>query len=562
MKQPKYITFKKLINFIIIYLVFCNSSFSQNKCSFDENDYEITSCLYNSNSNFDFINGKQIIDDILKKVGAKNYNFISIPCYNINNAIALNDKGVNYILYDPMFLEQIKNNSPSSFSNLFILSHEIAHHILGHTLLKNDDLISSKLHELEADKFAGFVLAKFGGNKSEFVLLFNKISNDKSDVNSTHPSMSKRISEAEKGYEEGVKSSNRFILDLIKSVPYNPESLEYLVNTARDNVELWLNSDNSKYFNVAIEYYKKAIQNYDFLSAEYELSDMYYFNSEYNDEFLKLEEYIYNKTNLTEDKINFEADKIQFITSYTPKIDTNILNINVTTKNHQIIVNYFKILAKYMEYEKVDDVKTKIYSITNNFLVDFIPNQYDKFSICQIYNSVGLIFLHNGSYTDAEKYFKLSYNYLDKSELEYKIAYEKYIYDYASYVIKYNIALTLMMLKDYNESLPLINQLINSKGEIDFHKKYTEEKKIDNIKNYYFVRGRCYLGLNKFEDAINDFNNIITNEQCNEKNAVYFYYRGISYLKINKVKACYDFNESCSKGHYKTSCQNIDIYCN
>ena len=82
---------------------------------------------------------------ILNTIGASK-NFVLTPCDNINNAIATAYKGKRYILYDRKFMDLISKNT-NDWSNLFILAHEVGHHINGHSIdiiLYAGDLVESK----------------------------------------------------------------------------------------------------------------------------------------------------------------------------------------------------------------------------------------------------------------------------------------------------------------------------------------------------------------------------------------------------------------------------------
>jgi len=118
----------------------------------------------------------------LNVIGASK-RFVLQPCNNINNAVAISYKGIRYILYDNNFMNSI--NNMNNWGNLFILAHEVGHHINGHSLdlilyssksVESKTLAQKRIQELEADEFAGFILAKLGGNISEAYKLINKIS--------------------------------------------------------------------------------------------------------------------------------------------------------------------------------------------------------------------------------------------------------------------------------------------------------------------------------------------------------------------------------------------------
>ena len=147
------------------------------------------------------------LDEILAVIGAAK-NFYLIPCDEINNALALTYKGERFILYDKDFIDRI-NKATNDWSGKFILAHEVGHHINGHT---RDFLIASVLddqtkekqreEELEADEFAGFIVAKLGAKYNQIKELINTIAPEKDDKYSTHPNRSKRLEAIKKGFDK------------------------------------------------------------------------------------------------------------------------------------------------------------------------------------------------------------------------------------------------------------------------------------------------------------------------------------------------------------------------
>tara|TARA_B100001059_G_C17798249_1_gene564477 strand:- start:42 stop:1487 length:1446 start_codon:yes stop_codon:yes gene_type:complete len=170
------------------------------------------------------------LDEILAVIGAAK-NFYLITCDEINNALALTYKGERFILYDKDFIDRI-NKATNDWSGKFILAHEVGHHINGHT---RDFLIASVLddqtkekqreEELEADEFAGFIVAKLGAKYNQIKELINTIAPEKDDKYSTHPNRSKRLEAIKKGFDKGqgkAKStiSNNYIESLKTSNGY------------------------------------------------------------------------------------------------------------------------------------------------------------------------------------------------------------------------------------------------------------------------------------------------------------------------------------------------------
>lgn len=151
---------------------------------------------------------EKALDKILNVIGASK-RFVLQPCSNIDNAVATAYKGIRYILYDREFMNSI--NYGNNWGNIFILAHEVGHHINGHTLdlvlytanaVESVSLSQSRQQELEADEFAGFVLAKLGGSLSAAKQSISSISSNRDDTYSTHPSRDKRLAAVNEGFNK------------------------------------------------------------------------------------------------------------------------------------------------------------------------------------------------------------------------------------------------------------------------------------------------------------------------------------------------------------------------
>ena len=187
-------------------------------------------------------------EDALKKiisvVGISN-RFVLQSCSDIDNAGAITYKGIRYIIYDREFLKSI--NDKANASNLFILAHEVGHHVNGHTVdahlveiggqiepeLKT--LSNSKQEEIEADEFASFVLAKLGYSLEEISKPIPIIASDKSDVFSTHPNRTKRLMAVNNGYAKAFSENS--VVDRYNNL--NDKSEEYFYSS----IKKYLNND-------------------------------------------------------------------------------------------------------------------------------------------------------------------------------------------------------------------------------------------------------------------------------------------------------------------------------
>jgi hypothetical protein len=82
----------------------------------------------------------------------------------IPNAAAVTADQVRLILYNPGFIDEIRQKTKNRWAAVGILAHEIGHHVNGHTLQSGGSRPSL---ELEADYFSGFVLQRLGARLTD-----------------------------------------------------------------------------------------------------------------------------------------------------------------------------------------------------------------------------------------------------------------------------------------------------------------------------------------------------------------------------------------------------------
>ena len=179
------------------------------------------------------------LDQILAVIGASK-NFVLQPCSNINNALATSFNGIRYIFYDRDFMNTL--NEGNDEGNLFILAHEVGHHINGHTVdwllyetANKTTLSNRRKQELEADEFAGFILARLGGSISSINEVLVKISSNSDDSFSTHPSRDKRIFAAIKGFNKD--SNNNSINNQKESISQKSKNINNEILFVGENSE-------------------------------------------------------------------------------------------------------------------------------------------------------------------------------------------------------------------------------------------------------------------------------------------------------------------------------------
>ena len=214
---------------LVVLLLFVQISFGQTKEGLEL-------CILYKNSFSAFTTEKEAneaLDKILNVIGASK-NFTLIPCDDINNALAVTFKGDRFILFDGKFMRDITQLT-NSWANMFILAHEVGHHINGHTrdfflatVLDDQSLEDRRKEELEADEFAAFVVSKLGASFAQIEETIKLIASNKNDLYSTHPSYDKRIAAVKRGFDKAYSGSSSSDSNVYSTNEYN---------TKRDDID-------------------------------------------------------------------------------------------------------------------------------------------------------------------------------------------------------------------------------------------------------------------------------------------------------------------------------------
>ncbi len=115
---------------------------------------------------------------------------------DINNAMATMVNDQRLIIYNKDLFARIDDIDSSYWSSMFILAHEIGHH-LAYNISDTSSMLNA---ELEADIFAGAILYKMGADSNQVIAAVASrfISNAKDTK--THPSKYKRIAAIKKSW--------------------------------------------------------------------------------------------------------------------------------------------------------------------------------------------------------------------------------------------------------------------------------------------------------------------------------------------------------------------------
>ena len=143
---------KKLIFFVlsISFTVFSQEDDSYNLDYNNSRNAAELCTQYKSSGFLSNAEADNALSKILSVVGASK-RFVVAPCENINNALAVIDDGMRYILYDPEFINSISETS-NYWANMSILAHEVGHHINGHTLGASVSAYENKIQEQKYNK--------------------------------------------------------------------------------------------------------------------------------------------------------------------------------------------------------------------------------------------------------------------------------------------------------------------------------------------------------------------------------------------------------------------------
>ncbi len=158
---------------------------------------------------------ENIIDRILTIGNIKQrYYICRLP--HSKNAIALIYKNKRIIAYDAAFIDRLSRKAGEQYwGRVAALAHEIGHHIYRHTdklekiqrLPKLKSLAIQREYELQADQFAGRVMANMGASLDNSQALISTLTIHRNEIFSDHPDVNKRISRVTLGWNIGCQQA-------------------------------------------------------------------------------------------------------------------------------------------------------------------------------------------------------------------------------------------------------------------------------------------------------------------------------------------------------------------
>lgn len=512
---------KKIVSLVFTFLAITNTSAQKSICSLTEKEVNknIENCLQSPSDT-----NSKVVKLITDKVGiSPNFSFKSCP--NTINALAVINPYQNNsraILFDFNYFGRLYEDDPAS--TIFIIAHEIGHHINGHTIPKNYNNVGElQKQELEADYFAGFILFKLGAKEEDIIRTINALPNPSSG-SSTHPQNNARLDYALRGY---MNEANNYKAELYK---------------IREHYRTEFNQEAKfKLYDDLI----RAINNYALTESEDQLDVALYIISKLdntNPTIEQLEAYVnfkkgnyskalnYYKNEFLKTKNDFELEHWLTILSETNYVGNDvdpIINDLEANSNDPLILNSLGIYFKQTNQpERGKNVLKKAYNLVKNKPDDILKADI-LFGYGRTFYDEGLE-NNKGASTFAKSLFKKSKEILDKypDEPYYRLYYNPLLF---------HIANTQSMDGDEQGALNNYELLLQrEKTRKDY--LYKTNASIANI----------YYKQEKYSEAIQYFTAAISNSDNNDFSGMYLYQRGMTYAKNNNPElAIKDFKTSC-----------------
>jgi hypothetical protein len=185
-----------------------------------------TICGFTPLSGFGFVkleNNKQaakLLGQVLETVNVSSQYITIAPSAQVGSSLALaceNDEGNGtfrrYILYDPFAINDLAKDAGNDWLIAAIFAHEAGHVRLNHWILRrrsatcdyvvdpdDENGLSRKDLELEADEWAGRILVRLGATLEQAKDVFVRIGDEDSDE--CYPSRNERVDAVAKGWNE------------------------------------------------------------------------------------------------------------------------------------------------------------------------------------------------------------------------------------------------------------------------------------------------------------------------------------------------------------------------
>jgi hypothetical protein len=177
---------------------------------------------------------KEAVHRIVRHSGLQP-DFTVLENHDIPTAIAYIKGKQRVIAYNPAFMARVMDSTCTNWSAISILAHEIAHHLLGHTL---DPSNVRPGDELACDRYSGFILHAMGATKEEALAAMDVSGNPHGTAD--HPPKHARLAAIDQGWNEA-----RMIADRVEPEPFAVnDAFRYVVSFTGDVNTYYVDADN------------------------------------------------------------------------------------------------------------------------------------------------------------------------------------------------------------------------------------------------------------------------------------------------------------------------------
>lgn len=153
----------------------------------------------------------------------------------IPTAIAYIKGKQRIIAYNPVFMARVMDSTCTNWSAISILAHELAHHLLGHTL---DPAKVKPGDELACDRYSGFILHAMGATLAESLAAMDVAGNPHGTED--HPPKHARLAAIEQGWND-----SRMIAERVEPEPFAVhDAFRFVVSFTGDANTYYVDADN------------------------------------------------------------------------------------------------------------------------------------------------------------------------------------------------------------------------------------------------------------------------------------------------------------------------------
>lgn len=161
------------------------------------------------------INAYKTVVDVIRETGLAQ-NFIIIPG-DVKDVIAYIENNERVLSYNPNFMKKVQNDS--NWVGISVLARQIGHHLGNHKIKDGKPSIEE---ELDADRYAGFVLQKMGASMQDAIHALEEGLKEKNDFQANK---NKRIAALVEGFNKAKSlSMDTVVVNKIKMPELNKNS--------------------------------------------------------------------------------------------------------------------------------------------------------------------------------------------------------------------------------------------------------------------------------------------------------------------------------------------------